>query len=562
MKYVSLYRIWVIVKMAVKFFAQVILFQRRHRHGWNEQTRLKWEALLKKQAAEYKRTALHLEGLLIKVGQFLSTRADIMPPVFIHELEDLVDRVPPVPWEDAKRILEEDWNGPYGDVLHKISEQPVASASIGEVYHAYLHSGTSVAVKIQRPRIEQIIQTDFKALRIVMWLAKHFTSFGKQINFDSLYKETYTVIGQELNFRKELQNGLYFRNRYEHFPEVDVPFYYSEYSTRRVLVMDWVEGARITDLSYLEAQGIDRKDLAMRLLRGFLEQLLQEGKFHADPHPGNILVRPDGTIVLIDFGMVGEISKRDALAVRQLVEGIVIGDYERVVDALEQLRFLLPHANKQEIKQVIELMIQTYLQEDLTTMDDAIVQQILEDIQTIVRKQPIQLPSEFAFFGRAVSIFVGILYILNPELDLLAASKPLVLEWLQKQGKEEEAPAASSPLQLLTQTLRPLLTLPRQIQQALDEPQRRREWEQEQHHQSLQHQLLLSKKRDALLFCLISAVALYISCFFSQSMLIYGSGGLLLVSILYYIGTLRSHRRLLRERMSEDGRRKGTKTGN
>ncbi|WNF38867.1 AarF/UbiB family protein [Bacillaceae bacterium IKA-2] len=164
MKKIAFYRIIVIVLMAVKFFVQVVLFQKRYQKNWTDDVQRKWELLLKHQAAEYRRTALKLEGLLIKVGQFLSTRADIMPAVFLKELEDLVDRIPSVSWEQAKAVLEEEWNTDYGDIIHKISAEPVASASIGEVYHGYLHNGDSIAIKIQRPGIEKIILTDFKCI--------------------------------------------------------------------------------------------------------------------------------------------------------------------------------------------------------------------------------------------------------------------------------------------------------------------------------------------------------------------------------------------------------------
>ncbi len=543
-KNLSLYRIIIIVHMSVKFFIQVTLFQKRHRHHWTSDINDKWENLLKRQAAEYKRTALRLEGLLIKLGQFLSTRADIMPPAFLNELEDLMDRVPSVPWSEAKEVIEKEWNAPYDEVVIELDHEPVASASIGQVYQAQLPNGAQVAIKVQRPGIDRIIFTDFKAIKIVMWLADHFTSLGKQMDLPSLYREMKMIIGQELDFRKELQNGLYFKKRYESFSNVDVPFYYEEYSTKKVLVMEWVEGARITDLSFLEQSGIHRQQLAKRLVDVFLEQLLQEGKFHADPHPGNLLIKQDGTIILIDFGMVGEINKSDADDIRQLIEGIITEDYDQVLLALERLRFLLPSADKNQLKKVLIMLIETYTQQDLTLMDDFIVQHLLEDLQSIVKKQPIQLPSEFAFFGRALSTFVGILYILDPKIDLLQVSKPLVLNWLQ--ANTEKSPSSNRiALNVLNQSLRPLLSIPRKLQQMLDEPRQYREWQQKKDELGFEQNYLLSKKRDALLFLSLSIVLTATSLDIGKSLWMYGSCALSALSLIYYAVSLRAYRKFI-----------------
>lgn len=545
MKNFSLYRMFIIITMSVKFFLQVAFFRKRHRKRWTNRTNQKWEALLKRQAAEYRQTALRLEGLLIKLGQFLSTRADIMPPAFIEELEDLIDRVPSVSWTAAKTVMEKEWNKPYDTILHQISEEPIASASIGQVYKALLPNGDTVAIKVQRPGIDQIISTDFKAVRIVMWLANFFTPFGKQTNLSALYREMEATISQELDFLKELQNGVYFKKRYELFNKVSVPYYYEEYSTKKVLTMEWVEGARITDLKFLQENGINRRELAARLVEMFLEQLLQEGQFHADPHPGNILVKKDGTIILIDFGMVGEIQRSDAVYIRQLVEGIVLEDYDQVVASLEDLRFLLPGANKELLKNIIRTLVDNYTKHNFTMTDDFLMKQLLADIEKIVRDQPIQMPSEFAFFGRAVSTFVGILYILDPDIDLLEVSKPLIFKWLQE--NPEPGPASDrTAFNLLIQSVRPLLSIPRQIQQTLEEPKRYREWKQEHEQRRLEHDFLLSKKRDAFFFITISLILTAVTSFFEQKLWLYGSGLLVLISFFYYIANLRAHRRLLK----------------
>lgn len=477
MERITLYRIFRIVWMSVKFFVQVTFFQRRYKGRWTSATDVKWERLVTKQAKEYKRTALKIGGLMIKMGQFLSTRADIMPPSFIAELEGLTDRVPAVPREKALVLLEEEWNVSHTDYLSFLSEKPVASASIGEVYKGTLLDGTSVAIKIQRPDIDRILRADFRAMKIVIWLAKKFTSFGKQIDFNLLYREMVETIGSELNFLQELRNGRNFADRFDDMPGVVFPVYFDEFSTRRVLVMEWIEGARVTDLAFIERNKINRSVLSERLFRLFLEQVLDGGQFHADPHGGNILLKPDGTIVLIDFGMVGSISQSESRSVLKVVEGIIFKQYDQVLDGLEELRFLLPNADRRLLADSISRVVAAYESEELTQMDSFVVDRLLDDLRLIVRTQPVQLPAEFAFFGRAVSTFVGVLHVLDPKVDLLAIAKPRVMEWASKQKEDGGGFSKEDVLRLALNAIGPLRQFPQKVIAFLDEPTRMREYQ-------------------------------------------------------------------------------------
>jgi len=541
MKYFSLYRIYTIVWLAVRIFIEIIFFKKRHRRNWNDKVEKQWEELLRKQAHRYKEKALYLEGVMIKLGQYLSTRKDIMPDIYIKELTALLDQVPPVPWEKSKKVLEDEWNKPYSEVLHEISAKPIASASIGEVYKGTLHSGEEVAVKIQRPKIGDIIYSDFRAVRIVLWLAKHFTKLENTMDLSLFYREFVRTIGDELNFHLELENGLYFQKKYEDFPGLEIPHYYPEYSTKRVLVMEWKEGKRVNDLVFLEKHHIDKYKISNVLLESFLGQLLTEGKFHADPHPGNIMVKADGTIVLIDFGMIGVIRKRDAMYIRDIVIGILLKDYKKVVDAIEGMRFLLPHADKEEIERVLRMLIETYSNNGLKANDTRVVEDIMNDIEKLVNNQPIQLPSEYAFLGRAISTFIGILYSLDPEMDLLEMSQPMLKRWL----KDNSEGAKETVVNFAKSSLKPLVSLPNQLQQALEEPRKYREWKRTNEIVKMKHEMVVSRKRDAFLLCLLSCIFSYVSFYLNQYYLLYASFGLLLIGIVYYIRMLLQHRRLM-----------------
>ncbi len=476
MERLALYRIIRIVWMSVKFFTQVTFFQHRYKGRWTVTTDQKWERLVTKQAKEYKRTALKLGGLMIKMGQFLSTRADIMPPSFLAELEDLTDRVPAVPREKALSMLEEEWNVTHTDYLAQLSDQPIASASIGEVYKGTLRDGTSIAIKIQRPDIDRILRADFRSMKIVIWLAKRFTMFGKQIDFNLIYREMVDTIGAELNFLQELRTGRAFAERFKDMPGVTFPIYYEEFSTRRVLVMEWIEGARITNLAFIDHHGLNRHDLSDRLFRLFLEQVLDGGQFHADPHGGNILIQADGSIVLIDFGMVGSISQADSRSILKVVEGIIFKQFDQVLDGLEELRFLLPNADRRLLGDSIARVVSAYESEELTKMDSFVVDRLLDDLRYIVRTQPVQLPAEFAFFGRAVSTFVGVLHILDPKVDLLAIARPRIIEWATRQKTGEAGFSKEDALRLVMNAAGSIRMLPQKVMTFLDEPTRMREY--------------------------------------------------------------------------------------
>jgi len=460
-----------IVWMSIKFFLQVYFFQRKYRGRFTPTIQAKWERLIVKQAIEYKETALYLGGLMIKVGQFLSARADVLPQAFIEELEGMTDRVPAVERDLAMNVLVEEWNGPISQYVKTISNESIASASIGEVYKATLLDGRDVAIKIQRPGIEQIIRYDFKAMRVVIWLAKRFTTFTKQIDFDLLYREMESTLLPELDFLQELRHGRSFHQRFNDLVGICFPIYYEDYSTRRVLVMEWIEGTRITNLSFMEKHNIDPSEVTERLFLLFMEQVLRSGEFHADPHAGNMMIQEDGTIVLLDFGMVGSITPAQTRSITKAIQGVLFENDDQILDALEELNFLLPNADRPLLADTIRRMILAYETNELAKMDSYVVERLLTDIRHIVRTQPVQLPAEFAFFGRALTTFVGVLHALDPNVDLLELGKPRILTWTREKALgNEQADQQDRLLSWLQKGAIPL----QKVYSLLDEPARLR----------------------------------------------------------------------------------------
>ncbi|WP_214803179.1 MULTISPECIES: AarF/UbiB family protein [unclassified Exiguobacterium] len=535
MKRIALFRIWIIVTMFARFIIKIYAFSRKQQQGLASTE--EYETLMLNLAREYKRNALRLEGLLIKLGQFLSIRADLLPPSVLNELSELVDRVPTSGWDKSRAILEAEWGVPYTQVVKDVGIDAVASASIGEVYGAtLLETGKRVALKIQRPNIEKIIRTDFKAMRIVTTMLKR-TSLAKSTDLDSLYRQMIFVIGDELNFQTELKNALYFKAKYAENPDVYIPDYYDHLCSNRVLTMDWVDARRITDLAFLKENNIDRSALAERLFTMAAEQLLFGGKFHADPHPGNVQIRADGTIILLDFGMVGSTTPQDMATIRKILQAFISLDYDGVVDGLEDLRFLLPTANKHNIRQALEKAVTFYLETDIDTVDTKLIEKVLQDIQLLVKNEPIQLPAEFAFFGRAASTLLGILQILDSKIDLFTLGKPIVIQWLEADGTTIQNRYVMTALNYGKK----LLNVPPLLDNYLKEPTRKRLSEQAMFQRELESKELLHRQTfNAGLIILGLVVGLF--GYLRPDEWLFWSGGV--VSVIAYFNSRRLGRKI------------------
>ncbi|MEN1967583.1 AarF/UbiB family protein [Lentibacillus sp. N15] len=486
LKYNVIYRCTVIVWMTVKFMLQLYFFHIRHRI-WDEKTNQKWNDLLRKMAQEYRVKAVNLGGVLIKVGQFLSTRADLMPDVFIQELTGLVDRVPPAPFSYARNVMETEWHGCIDDYFAEILEKPIASASIGQVYQGRLHDGSLVAIKIRRYRVKETFQMDFKALKIVFWLIRVFTKLEKVTNLHTLYREMVFVMDRELNFNQELTFGEYFKERYKDYPLIYIPDYYAELCTDKVLVMEWVTGAKITDTTYMSEHQISVKQTAKTLFDFYFDQFFNPGYFHADPHAGNILIQPDGTLAIIDFGMIGEIRKQDTQLFKRLVQGIIVDDYDKILKTLDEMNFILPNADRDKLVKIFKQTIDMYQNGTFKDMDARLMEQIKDDIRVFINEQPIQLSADYAYLGRAISIVVGVLISIYPDIDLGKWSKLMVKQWfgcgktfLETVYKE-----------IAMDTVKPILSLPKAMLGFLENGEKDRKWQREKQQTRLQHQFYL-----------------------------------------------------------------------
>ncbi|QGQ98701.1 AarF/ABC1/UbiB kinase family protein [Paenibacillus psychroresistens] len=467
MKTNRLYRIWVITTMSIRFFLEIWWFQQRKAKLPPRELTLQWELLLKQQAKRFKARALSLEGILIKVGQFLSTRADLLPAIFTDELSGLIDQVTPVPREAALKVLESQWQAPYTEHLLEIGTAAVASASIAVVYKAKLLDGTAVAIKIQRPRIDRIFQADFRAIRIVMKLTKRFTSWGKSLDLDRLYSELVEIVSKELDFIQEMQHAESFERNIDPALRVRVPKYYTALITRRIIVMEWIEGFLITDLQALHKHGLKPKEIVQRFAASFLQQLIVDGFFHADPHPGNIRLEADGTLVFIDFGMMGSISRAQRTSFISLISALLLQNYPLMVTALAELRFVNKVADQAQIADAMEAATNLYLSRGFQSFDEQAIQTLMTQLRSFVNGNAIQMPAEFAFLGRAAGIVSGVIATLAPDVDYLALGKEIAKPMLDKTFGNERKDVRYSIPPILLLTGKAILRLPLQLEQLL-----------------------------------------------------------------------------------------------
>lgn len=359
--------------------------------------------------------AFDLQGLIVKVGQFLSARTDVLPTAFTSELKQLQDEVPAAPFAPVRTALEVDLGRALTDTFRTFDPVPIASASLGQVYHAQLADGTDVAVKVLRPGIERLARIDLSALRKVVWLLNRFTRFGRRMNVWRLYQEFAAMVAEELDYRHELDNLRRFAETMASDTRIVVPGVFEEVSTGRVLVMTYMRGAKVTDPAQLTDWDVEPATIVPILLDSYLRQVLETGLIHVDPHPGNLLVLPDGRLCFLDFGMMTDLPKADARAFARLVQSLLVHDLATAVRAIDDLGFLQPHANRTFLERALGFMLDRFNGVELHAgpeLDD-----FLDDFNGFLREEPIQIPAKYMFLGRALGMVIGLINTLAPEMQ-------------------------------------------------------------------------------------------------------------------------------------------------
>jgi predicted unusual protein kinase regulating ubiquinone biosynthesis (AarF/ABC1/UbiB family) len=387
------------------------------------------EANQEKQAVWLKEKLIELGPTFIKIGQSLGTRADLLPLPFVIALGELQDNVPPYPNEVAFARIEKELGGKINDVYKEFELEPVAAASLGQVYRARLHSGEEVAVKVQRPNLEATIKGDLEILKKVANFAERYPQLNENADWSGMLREFNETIHEEMDYAAEGRNAERFRDSFKNWTNVHVPKIHWEATTSKVLTMEFIHGTKVTDTERLKALSVAPEKVNRLLIRTYLKQLLEDGFFHADPHPGNLLVMPDGRLAFFDFGMVGRIPPELQSKMIDAFFHVVGKDPAGIAQDLIDLDFLKPGTNHDVVRPVVEKMFQFHLN---LKLKDVNFKELTYDLADVMYDYPFRLPSNFTYIMRALMTLEGIGIITDPEFNFFETAKPYAKEFMLK----------------------------------------------------------------------------------------------------------------------------------
>lgn len=455
---------------------------------------------LRAQARDFRGLAIEMGGVMIKLGQFLSSRVDVLPVEITEELKGLQDEVPPVDTQLIMGLLYEQ----LGDISRRfeyIEPQPLAAASLGQVYRARLKPprgatgpGERVVIKVQRPQIDYMVRTDLAALRVVARWLMRYKPIRKRANVPALLEEFARTLWEELDYHAEADNAEHFAQIHADNPRIYIPKVYREHSTARVVVLEEVDALKIADIEAISAAGIDPKDVAELLLEAYFQQVFIAEFFHADPHPGNLFVRPQAQLppvasdevgnrvgrgrafqlVFVDFGMAVHLPKAMGENLRKVLIGVTQRDARQLTETYRDLGFFLPGADLDRITEAQETVLNQIWGRnllDLTQPDPREVEAIGREFRDLLYAFPFQIPQDFIYLGRALGMISGLVSQLDPHIN----------PWRQIERYGEQLLRSQSLSQLrdrgllgLLEMLRPYLETPQRIQRLLEEAEKGR----------------------------------------------------------------------------------------
>lgn len=394
----------------------------------------------KRNAKRVESTILVLQGLFIKVGQLLSILANFLPEEFRSELEGLQDQVPPRPWSEIERRIESELGGKVERLYAEFDHEPIASASLGQVHKARTKDGELVAVKVQHHDIDRIVKLDLHTIRRILSIVQWFVPIQ---GLDGYYHQIKELLGQELDFEREADSVERIAKNFEKDPKIRFPVPVRALSTKRVLTSSFVEGIKVGDVARIDALGIDRKDLANRLVRAYCQMIFIDGVYHADPHPGNIMVDAEGNLVLLDFGATAELSQSMREGIPEFLEGVIRRDTDRLVKALRKMGFLSRSSDEAMSEKIIEYFHRRFQEEvkleSLNLKDIKIdPQRGLENLLDL-RKMNVGLkelsgvfhiPKDWVLLERTILLVYGSCSQIDPELNPMGIIKPYLHEFV------------------------------------------------------------------------------------------------------------------------------------
>ncbi len=395
--------------------------------GWLGRRQEERETRLRRQAARLRERLIELGPTFIKSGQMLGTRADLLPIEYVDELSTLHDRVPAFSNEQAMSLIGSELGRPLEEVFREISDKPIASASLGQVYRATLTTGEVVAVKVQRPRLEETVSYDLDLLRRIARVLSRYPNLFPGINWFGTIDEFDRVIHEEMDYRREAQSADRFKQNFRDWRGIHIPRIYHDYSTGRVLVMEFITGIKVTDLAGLRGAGHDPRKINELLYRAYFKQLLEDGFFHADPHPGNLLVMNDGRLAIFDFGMAGHISEDLQRRIVEAFFHLYNRDIDAIVDDLIGLGFLAPEADLAAIRRIVKDVFARKLN---LKLKEVRFKDLTYDLAPVIYEHPITTPAHFTYLMRALMTLEGVSIVMNPDFNFFDVAGPYVRDFL------------------------------------------------------------------------------------------------------------------------------------
>ena len=417
---------WRFVVVAYQFLPLIVAYARDRRRfllfGGSRQVSPEQR---RKRAASLLDSLLTLGPTFIKLGQLLSTRPDILPPEYIDEFSKLQDSVPPAPWDEARLVLEEEL-GPVEERFAEFETEAISGASLGQVYYAEI-DGQPVAVKIRRPGVKDLVESDLKVIRWSLPILIRFVGDAQAFSLETLADEFDRTIRQEMDYNREARMLTEIKANFEDNDDIRIPAVIGTHSTGRVLTMEYVPGTKISDVEELDSHHVDRTELAETLQRAYLDMIVEDGVFHADPHPGNLAVQDDGTLVFYDFGMSGYVDPFIQDKIVDFYTAVAAQDIDAILDTLIEMGTLSPEADRQVMSDVMELAIADARGEDV---EQYRVQQIVQQVEDTIYEFPLRLPSNLALVLRVATVVEGVCVTLDPDFDFISVATT----YLNEQG--------------------------------------------------------------------------------------------------------------------------------
>ena len=385
-----------------------------------------------RRARRLKTTFVDLGPAFVKIGQMLSTRPDALPAEYVEVLSELQDQVPPAQWAAIEPVIEQEL-GPVETVFDAFDTDPISGASLGQVYVAEVDS-RRVAVKVLRPNVRRRVESDLRVVATLTPVLRWASPPGQAFTLGNLAEEFTATIREEMDYAHEADRLETVRRNFAAVDDVAIPESLPEHSTDRVLTMTYVEGTKIDDLDAVDDLGVDREQIVTRLTEIYIKMIVEDGLFHADPHPGNLAVQADGTIVFYDFGMTGRLGPETRSHLVDFYVGIATDDIDQVIDAFVAMEALDPTADRQMVRELFEIAFDQFRGADLDEFD---VEGIISEFEGAMYEFPMRIPQDLAHVVRVTTVLDGVTRTLAPDFDFIAVVTDYVVDRGMDSGGEE-----------------------------------------------------------------------------------------------------------------------------